>query len=67
MITTQKSYTISTQWPQSRAVWRAVGPTKKIQMGPFNISKHLDRCVLFRASCKLAPWAALFQNLTKLN
>jgi len=24
-------------------------------MEPFNISKHLGRCVLFRASCKLAP------------
>jgi len=30
-------------------------PPKKIQMGPFNISKHLGSCVLFRASCKLPP------------
>jgi len=42
-------------------------PPKKIQRGPFNISKRLGSCVLFRASYKLAPWAALFQNLTKLN
>jgi len=45
----------------SRAVW------KKLQMGPFNISKHLDRCVLFRAISELVPWAELFQNLTKIN
>jgi len=25
-------------------------PTNKIQMGPFNISKHLGRWVFFRAS-----------------
>ena len=43
---------------------RLLGPPKKIQMGPY--SKHVGRCVLFRASCKLAPWAAPFQNLTKL-
>ena len=46
---------------------KLLGPPKKIQMGPFNISKHLGRCVLFGTSCKLAPSAALFQNLTKLN
>ena len=26
---------------------RLLGSPKKIQMGPFNISKHLGRCVLF--------------------
>jgi len=41
----------------SRAAWRALGPPKRIQMGPFNISKHLGSCVFFRASYKLAPWA----------
>jgi len=45
---------------------RLLGPPKKIQM-PFNISKHLGSYMLIRASCKLAPWAALFQNLSKLN
>jgi len=43
-----------------RAVWKAVGPQKKSRWGP--ISKHLGRCVLFRASCKLAPWAAYFKT-----
>jgi len=41
---------------RGRTVWKAVGPPKKIQMGPFNISKHLGSCALFRTSCKLAPW-----------
>jgi len=42
-------------------------PPKKIQMGAFDISKHLGRCVLFQSSCKFAPGAELFQNLTKLH
>ena len=46
---------------------RLLGPPQKIQIGSFDISKHLGRGVLFRASCKLAPLAALCQNLTKLN
>jgi len=52
---------------QAEPCERLLGPPKKIQRGPFNISKRLGSCVLFRASYKLAPWAALFQNLTKLN
>jgi len=50
-----------------RAMWKTFGPLQKNPDGPFNISKHLDSCVLFRANRKLAPWAAVFQNLTKLN
>ena len=51
---------------QSRVKGCWASPQKKVQMWPFNISKHLGRCVLFRSSCKLAPWAELCQNLTKL-
>ena len=53
----------------NRVVWKAVAPPKKNPDAKqsFNISKHLGRCVLFRASCELAPWVDLFQNLTKLN
>jgi len=48
----------------TRAVWKAVWALpKKSRWGPV-ISAS---CVLFRACCKLAPWAALFQNLTKPN
>ena len=40
---------------QSEPCERLLGTPQKIQMGPFNISKHLGRCVLFRSNCKLAP------------
>jgi len=43
-------------------------PPKKSRWGPLiSMLKHLGSCMLFRARCKLAPWAALFENLTTLN
>ena len=49
---------------QGRAVWKAVGPPppKKVQMWPFNISKDLGRCVLFRSSCKLPLEQSYFKT-----
>ena len=47
-------------WERRDGCWQSRvkgcwGHPKKIQIGSFNITKHLGRCVLFRASCKLAP------------
>jgi len=39
----QYSYSLPTHYAE---------PCEKL-MGPCNISKHLDSCVLFRASCKV--------------
>jgi len=54
-------------WLCSRAVWKVVGPRQKIPDGALKYQQALGSCVLFRASCKLVPWVALFQNLTKIN
>ena len=50
------SWYYARKWTSAVRVKGCWVPHQKIQMGPFNLgSKHLGRCVLFRASCKLAP------------